>query len=109
MSSSATTTQPPIARVWVGEGQGIATSGYGRRRWQNGDGRPAHHLIDPETGVPWLRTHATVISDDPVAADVLAKLLTLRPGRIAALDEAGMVIERRRPADDGRMDGEVAE
>jgi FAD:protein FMN transferase len=83
---------PPIARVWVGEGQGIATSGYGRRRWQNGDGRPAHHLIDPETGAPGPRTHATVISDDPVAADVLAKLLTLRPGRIAALDEAAMVM-----------------
>jgi thiamine biosynthesis lipoprotein len=82
----------PIARVWVGEGQGIATSGYGRRRWQNGDGRPAHHLIDPETGAPGPRTHATVISDDPVAADVLAKLLTLRPGRIAALDEAAMVM-----------------
>jgi thiamine biosynthesis lipoprotein len=83
---------PPIARVWAGEGQGIATSGYGRRRWQNGDGRPAHHLIDPETGAPGPRTHATVVSDDPVAADVMAKLLTLRPGRIAALDEAAMVM-----------------
>jgi thiamine biosynthesis lipoprotein len=82
----------PIARVLVDEGQGIATSGFGRRRWQNGDGRPAHHLIDPETGAPGPRTHATVISDDPVAADVLAKILTLRPGRIAALDEAAMVM-----------------
>jgi thiamine biosynthesis lipoprotein len=83
---------PPLARVWVGEGQGIATSGFGRRRWQNGDGRAAHHLIDPETGAPGPRTHATVVSDDPVAADVLAKVLTLRPGRIAALDEAAMVM-----------------
>ena len=83
---------PPIARVWVGEGQGIATSGFGRRRWQNGDGRLAHHLIDPATGAPGPRTHATVVSDDPVAADVLAKVLTLRPGRIAALEEAAMVI-----------------
>ena len=83
---------PPIARVRVDEGQGIATSGFGRRRWRNGDGRPAHHLIDPETGAPGPRTHATVISDDPVGADVLAKLLTLRPGRIAALDEAAMVM-----------------
>jgi thiamine biosynthesis lipoprotein len=83
---------PPIAWVRVDEGQGIATSGFGRRRWRNGDGRPAHHLIDPETGAPGPRTHATVISDDPVGADVLAKLLTLRPGRIAALDEAAMVM-----------------
>ena len=33
-----------------------------------------------------------MVSDDPVAADVLAKVLTLRPGRIAELDEAAMVI-----------------
>lgn len=83
---------PPVARVWVEEGQGVATSGFGRRRWQNGDGRAAHHLIDPETGAPGPRTHATVVADDPVAADVLAKVLTLRPGRIAVLDEAAMVM-----------------
>jgi FAD:protein FMN transferase len=83
---------PPLARVRVGEGQGIATSGFGRRRWQNGDGTAAHHLIDPETGAPGPRTHATVLSDNPVAADVLAKVLTLRPGRIAAMAEAALVM-----------------
>jgi FAD:protein FMN transferase len=82
----------PLAHVRVGEGQGVATSGFGRRRWQNGDGRAAHHLIDPDTGAPGPRTHATVLSDSPVAADVLAKVLTLRPGRIAAIDEAAMVM-----------------
>lgn len=82
----------PLAHVTVEDGQGIATSGFGRRRWQNGDGRPAHHLIDPETGAPGPRTHATVLAADPVAADVLAKVLTLRPGRIAALEEAAMVL-----------------
>ena len=83
---------PALVHVRVGQGQGIATSGFGRRRWQNGDGRAAHHLIDPETGAPGPRTHATVLSDSPVAADVLAKVLTLRPGRIAALEEAAMVM-----------------
>jgi len=82
----------PLAHVTVAEGHGIATSGFGRRRWQNGDGRSAHHLIDPDTGEPGPRTHATVLSADPVAADVLAKVLTLRPGRIAALEEAAMVL-----------------
>ncbi len=82
----------PLAHVRVGEGQGIATSGFGRRRWRNGDGRAAHHLIDPDTGAPGPRTHATVLSDNAVAADVLAKVLTLRPGRIAALEEAAMVM-----------------
>jgi len=83
---------PALVHVRVGQGQGIATSGFGRRRWQNGDGRAAHHLIDPETGAPGPRAHATVLSDSPVAADVLAKVLTLRPGRIAALEEAAMVM-----------------
>jgi FAD:protein FMN transferase len=83
---------PPLAHIRVEEGQGVATSGFGRRRWQNGDGRAAHHLIDPETGEPGPRTHATVLAADPVAADVLAKVLTLRPGRIAVLEEAAMVL-----------------
>ena len=28
----------------------VATSGIGRRSWIDGDGRPAHHLLDPATG-----------------------------------------------------------
>jgi len=77
--------------VLVRAGQGVATSGYGRRRWRNGDGREAHHLIDPVTGAPGPATHATVVSDDPVAADVLAKVLALRPDRITTTAEAAMV------------------
>lgn len=82
---------PVAAHVLVRAGQGVATSGFGRRRWRNGDGQEAHHLIDPGTGRPGPATHATVVSDDPVAADVLAKVLALRPGRIAGMDEAAMV------------------
>jgi thiamine biosynthesis lipoprotein len=82
----------PIAHVLVGVGQGVATSGYGRRQWRNGDGRLAHHLIDPATGAPGRLTHATVVSDDPVAADVLAKVLALRPDRITEMPEAATVI-----------------
>ena len=69
----------------IGAGQGVATSGYGRRHWRNGDGRLAHHLIDPATGAPGRLAHATVVSDDPVAADVLAKVLALRPDRITKM------------------------
>jgi FAD:protein FMN transferase len=79
------------ASVLVRAGQGVATSGYGRRRWRNGDGEEAHHLIDPDTGRPGPATHATVVSDDPVAADVLAKVLALRPDRLAGTKEAAMV------------------
>jgi FAD:protein FMN transferase len=73
------------APAWVGlsTGQAIATSGCDRRSWVNGDGAGAHHLIDPATGAPGPRAHATVIADDAVTADVLAKTLALRPERIA--------------------------
>jgi thiamine biosynthesis lipoprotein len=69
--------------VTLGAGQAIATSGCGRRRWVNGDGRSAHHLLDPHTGAPGPWVHATVVADDPAAADVMAKVLALRPERAA--------------------------
>ena len=30
----------------------VATSGIAKRSWRDGDGRPAHHLLDPRTGAP---------------------------------------------------------
>jgi thiamine biosynthesis lipoprotein ApbE len=63
-------------------GQAIATSGFGRRQWTNGDGTLAHHLIDPRTGAPGPRVHATVIAGDPVTADVTATMRALRPERL---------------------------
>ena len=81
----------PVAAVLLREGSGVATSGFGRRQWRNGDGVPAHHLIDPETGAPGVPAHATVVADDIVAADVLAKVLALRPDLIAQLAEPAIV------------------
>jgi thiamine biosynthesis lipoprotein len=86
---------PPVAHVLLCQGHGVATSGYGRRSWRNGDGRLAHHLIDPDTGSPGVESHATVVATDPVAADVLAKTLALRPERISNMTEAAMVITHR--------------
>jgi FAD:protein FMN transferase len=82
----------PLAHVLVEQGQGVATSGYGRRSWRNGDGRLAHHLIDAADGQPGVRSHATVIAEDPVAADVLAKTLALRPDRLGGMTVAAMVM-----------------
>jgi thiamine biosynthesis lipoprotein len=79
---------PPVIHVRLRAGQGVATSGCGRRAWRNGDGVPAHHLIDPATGAPAQPAQATVIADDPVAADVLATALCVRPG---------LVVGRREP------------
>jgi FAD:protein FMN transferase len=74
-------------RVLVPEGWGVATSGCDRRTWVTADGVPAHHLIDPETGMPGDRAYATVLASDPVAADVLATVLVLRPGLLARREE----------------------
>jgi thiamine biosynthesis lipoprotein len=72
-------TQAPIAYARLAEGWGAATSAWQRRSWQTSDGHTAHHLIDPKTGAPGVHSHATVLAANPVAADVLATLLALRP------------------------------
>jgi thiamine biosynthesis lipoprotein len=72
-------------------GEGVATSSSARRRWRNGDGVEAHHLIDPATGRPCEAAQATVIAADPVAADVLASVVSIRPEVIWELDEAASV------------------
>lgn len=71
-----------IGFVTLAAGDAVATSGFSRRQWVNHDGRSAHHLIDPHIGSPGPRVHATVIAKDPVTADVIAKVLALRPDSI---------------------------
>lgn len=82
---------PPIAIVHLTEGQGVATSGWSRRNWTNADGREAHHIIDPDTGEPARRVQATVVSDEPVRAEVMAKVLVLRPGLVDEIPDAALV------------------
>lgn len=74
-------------RVWLplAGRQGIATSGWDRRSWTNGDGRRSHHLIDPFTGRPGEPATATVLAEDGATADVLAKTLALRPALLDGL------------------------
>jgi thiamine biosynthesis lipoprotein ApbE len=78
---------------WVGlaAGQAIATSEFGRRQWTNGDGAAVHHLIDPSTGAPGPRVHATVLADDPVTGDVTAKVLALCPERLEECSVAALL------------------
>lgn len=83
---------PPQAWIRLRRGQAVATSGYGRRQWVNGDGVRAHHLIDPATGAPGPLAHATVVADCPVTADVQAKLLALRPDDIHRTNYAALVV-----------------
>ena len=67
-------------------GQGVATSSSERRHWAITDADDAHHLIDPTTGAPGARGTAVVAGVDPVAADVLASCLVLRPALLDTVD-----------------------
>lgn len=58
--------------------EAVATSGKSKRRgWKNG--RPWHHLIDPQTGRPAVTavTQATVRGPQATACDVLAKCVVI--------------------------------
>ena len=73
----------PGAWITLDEGEAAATSSWRQRSWRNGDGRIAHHLIDPATGAPGAQTSATVVGASATEADVLATVLALRPGWLA--------------------------
>jgi thiamine biosynthesis lipoprotein len=77
--------------IFLREGQGIATSGWSRRHWVNGDNLPVHHLIDPATGTPGRRVQATVCADDPIEAEIEAKVLALRPSTLAVTTNPALV------------------
>jgi thiamine biosynthesis lipoprotein len=69
-----------VALLYLGLADGaVATSTTLRRRWQV-DGRPRHHLIDPQTGQPSDTdvNLATVVAASAWEAEVLAKAVLLR-------------------------------
>ena len=77
--------------VTIREGEAVATSGSSVHRWVNGDGAAAHHLIDPATGRPGGRVHATVVAETAAAADVRATFLALRPEEVNAAPAQALV------------------
>jgi thiamine biosynthesis lipoprotein len=58
---------------------GVATSGIGRRSWLDGDGRPAHHLLDPATGRAAFTgvVQVTALAPTALQAEVLSKAALL--------------------------------
>ncbi len=82
---------PELGFVELNAGEAIATSGYRHRQWTTTDGHSAHHLIDPRTGAPGPRAHATVVAANPVSADVLAKVLALRPESVTGVPHRALV------------------
>ena len=81
----------------------VATSGIGRRSWTLDTGRPAHHLLDPGTGLPAFTglVQATALAPTAAQAEVLAKAAILS-GPVRApewLSHGGLVVD-----DDGRYE-----
>ena len=74
----------------------VATSGITRRSWLAGDGRPAHHLLDPSTGAPAFTgiVQATALAPSALEAEIRAKAALLAgPRRAAAqLPHGGVVV-----------------
>jgi thiamine biosynthesis lipoprotein len=74
----------PLARLRLREG-GVATSGIARRSWWGPDRTPAHHLIDPGTGLPAFTgiVQATALAPTAFEAEVRAKAALLSGPRQA--------------------------
>jgi thiamine biosynthesis lipoprotein len=75
---------------------GVATSGIGRRSWLDGDGRPAHHLLDPATGRPAFTgvVQVTALAPTALQAETRAKAALLSGPDAAPgwLPDGGVVV-----------------
>jgi thiamine biosynthesis lipoprotein len=75
---------------------GVATSGIGRRAWIDGDGRPAHHLLDPSTGRPAFTgiVQVTALAPSALTAEIRAKAAILGGPRTARqwLSDGGVIV-----------------
>lgn len=82
--------------AFVLDGGGVATSGIGRRSWLDGDGRPAHHLLDPATGRPAFTglVQVTALAPNALEAEVRSKAALLSgPDRAEAwLPDGGVLV-----------------
>ncbi len=77
--------------AWLGPGA-VATSSIERRRWTDGAGHPAHHVIDTSTNAPAFRGLRTAVVTHRLTttADVLATtLLAGGPACISAVGALG--------------------
>jgi FAD:protein FMN transferase len=68
-----------ILHRFVLGGGAVATSGIGRRSWLLADGGPAHHLLDPRSGVPAFTgiVQVTALAPSGVLAEALSKAALL--------------------------------
>lgn len=83
---------------------GVATSGINIRIWRDGQGRYAHHLLDPASGEPaWTGlVGATALGDSALEAETLSKAALLsgpERGREIFAERGGLLIH-----DSGRVE-----
>jgi thiamine biosynthesis lipoprotein len=75
---------------------GVATSGIGRRSWLDDHGAPAHHLLDPSTGLPAFTgiVQVTALAPSALLAEIHAKAALLAgPGRAHGwLTQGGLIV-----------------
>ena len=69
---------PPVLEVGLVD-SGLATSSPLRRRWRTGDGRAAHHILDPRDASPAAIELAaiTVVAPDASTAEMLTTAVAL--------------------------------
>ncbi len=83
--------------AWVGTIEGaLATSTTRKRRWTAGDGRVAHHLIDPRTGLPAASPYEQVscLDEETWRAECWAKAVLVggqEAGKLAAASLHGVL------------------
>jgi thiamine biosynthesis lipoprotein len=90
---------------------GVATSGIGRRSWLGTDGRPAHHLLDPASGLPAFTgiVQATALAPTATQAEIHAKAAILSGprqapgwlpwGGVLVFDDGSHRVVERQPAE----------
>jgi len=93
-----------IMHTFVLRSGGVATSGIGKRSWVGGDGRVAHHLLDPGTGTPAFTgvVQVTALAPTATEAEALSKAALLRGpaeaggvlvhGGVIVLDDGSFVV-----------------
>ncbi len=82
----------------------VATSGLNVRVWRGGDGRYAHHLLDPASGEPaWTGlVGVTALGDTAVEAETFSKVALLsgpERGREVLSERGGLLVH-----EDGRVE-----
>jgi thiamine biosynthesis lipoprotein len=86
----------PLHELRIADGA-VATSGITRRAWTGADGRRAHQIIDPRSGLPAFTgvVQATAVAPTGLIAEILAKSALLTgPERAASqLPFGGVIVE----------------